>query len=206
MNNDITIEKLDNGYILKYKGQHLYKSENPTEWEIVKEPAQLYTAEQYAQNEIRSLKRYINNEFNGDYSAWEKSKSHIELSEAVAYSTARTLNQVLIDNNLDGHDICDVDYDVEVFFGLIEEVDDNYDRYIKQLGDELLVMEPYEAGDLRIVVNLAEYVQKHSNQLLRVINVAGDSDEEIEEALVCEVMPALISGYTSDRTYGELLK
>lgn len=68
----IKIVKYDNGYILQYNNKNLYKSENPTMWEIVEEPCQVYTQEQFAKNEIRSLKMYITKEFNGDFEEWEK--------------------------------------------------------------------------------------------------------------------------------------
>ena len=70
--NLITIEKYQGGFIIKYKGKNVWKQENPTIWELVEEPCQIYTSEEFAKNEVRSLKMYVTKEYNGNYEEWEE--------------------------------------------------------------------------------------------------------------------------------------
>ena len=69
--NSITIEKYQGGFIIKYKGKNVWKQENPIIWELVEEPCQIYTSEEFSKNEVRSLKMYIAREYNGNYEEWE---------------------------------------------------------------------------------------------------------------------------------------
>lgn len=69
---NLKILKKNGFYIIQYKGKNLYKSENPIIWEIVDEICMEYTTEKFAKNDIISLKRYVNKEYNGDFDLWEK--------------------------------------------------------------------------------------------------------------------------------------
>lgn len=68
---NIEIVKYKNGFIIQYNGKNLMKWENPTMWEIVKEPCQIYTLKGFAESDVRSLKRYISRYFDGNYEKWE---------------------------------------------------------------------------------------------------------------------------------------
>lgn len=68
---NIEIVEYNKGFIIQYKGKNLWKWENPTIWEIVEEPCQIYTLKGFAESGVRSLKRYISRNFGGNYDKWE---------------------------------------------------------------------------------------------------------------------------------------
>ena len=119
----------------------------------------------------------------------------------------KSLNSLLATLEGDGYDISDYDYDVAVFFPYIENVEDNYDEFIKQLGDELIIKEDYKDGDTTIIVGLRDYVNSHKDKLLSIFDIDDTMDDyDMEEYLVCEAMPAIISGNTTDSAYNDLIK
>lgn len=70
--NGIKIEKYQNGYVIMYKNYHTCKLERPTVWHLDNEACQIFTTEQFAKNDIRSFKKYITKQYNGDFEAWEE--------------------------------------------------------------------------------------------------------------------------------------
>lgn len=68
----VEIKEMRNGYVILYNGKFLYKEENPTFWYITNEVSQIYTEEKYAKNDVKSLKRYITERYNGNWDTWEK--------------------------------------------------------------------------------------------------------------------------------------
>jgi len=55
------------------------------------------------------------------------------------------------------------------------------------------------------MVNITDYVIANKDVLLDLFEVYGETEEDIEEDLVCRIMPLVISGYTTDSVYKILL-
>lgn len=105
---------------------------------------------------------------------------------------------------VEGIDISDVSYDMEVYFEF--DPDDvgksDYDTYLSKLAKNLHCV---SYTDDYATVDMYKYVENNFDELCNIFDLSGQNKEECIEELVVTVMPGIISGSTSDATYSELL-
>lgn len=113
-----------------------------------------------------------------------------------------TLYDLLL--KVEGIDISDVAYDMEVYFEF--DPDDvgksDYDTYLSKLAKNLHCI---SYTDDHATVDMYKYVENNFDELCNIFDLSGQNKEECIEELVVSTMPGIISGYTSDSTYSELL-
>lgn len=118
---------------------------------------------------------------------------------------SQTLYDYLEEHNFEDFDICDNEYDMMVAFCFdVEDADkENYDRYLAMLAKSLKVI---DAGNGIITVDMANYVRNNYDALESIFDLSGQDKEECIAELVSDIMPGVISGYTTDSVYSELCK
>lgn len=101
-------------------------------------------------------------------------------------------------------DIVDKDYDMMVAFEFdSEEADkDPFDSYMAMLAKQLKVLD--DGNDI-LTVNMTDYVTRNFDLLDAIFDISAEDKEDEISQLVCDVMPNVISGNTTDSVYTELL-
>lgn len=101
-------------------------------------------------------------------------------------------------------DVVDNEHDMMVAFDFNpEEADkDPFDSYMAMLARQLKVLD--DGNDI-ITVNMTDYVTRNFDLLDALFDVNADSKEDEIAQLVCDIMPSVMSGYTTDSIYTELL-
>lgn len=122
MEEDFKIIKESNGlYLLQFRGHNLMKEENPIIWSIVDEVCMEFASEQFARNEIRSIKRYITQNYKGDFEKWYNKEIYKKYNVkdkviSIEDSEGNTLMSLELDEkgrivNVQNCDIADTDED-----------------------------------------------------------------------------------------------
>lgn len=132
--------------------------------------------------------------------------------ESLMNNTINNLYELLEARKFEGIDIADNVYDMVVYFEFdAEDADkDSFDTYLAMLAKSLKISQEIDVEKINslneVTVNLTEYVKNNYELLDSIFDFSAESEEESIEILVTEIMPSVISGYTTDSIYSQLAK
>ena len=132
--------------------------------------------------------------------------------ENLMNNTINNLYELLEARKFEGIDIADNVYDMIVYFEFdADDADkDSFDTYLAMLAKSLKITQEIDNDKVNsldeVKVNLTEYVKNNYILLESIFDFSTESEEEGIEVLVSEIMPSVISGYTTESIYNQLAK